>query len=948
MSPKNCPPSSNAMALLRSEAEAKLDHASSPQIAVQSAEELLQELLAHQIELQMQNETLRQSLIDLEESRDRYIDFYDFAPTGYITLTQDAFIAEINLTGAKLLGKERGNLIKRHFAAFVAPEDKDHWHLFFHIILKSANKISCELKLLGADGTHLYTQLDCLRLRDNHHDPLVRIVLTDISNRRQTEESLRQSAEEMRDIYNNAPCGYHSLDKDEVIRRINDTELAWLGYTREEVVGKMKWTELITPACRKTFRDSFPQFLKQGFVHDLEFEMIRKDGTRLIGLVSASALFDLNGDFLMSRSTVFDITVRKQLEAALLISENQRHQLEQQEIVQTSLDDFWVVNANDGRILKVNDKFCDMLGYTREEILGMNIQQLDAIETTEETEARIKKIREVGYDRFETRHRHKLGHLIDFEVSVTHSAVSGGTNFAFFRDITERKQAEQFKQSILNSVSAEIAVLDRNGVILAVNQPWRQFALDNCTACENSSKSKGCGKLLPGVDVGTDYLATCQPNSINVTDEGKKARLGICAVLEGRLKNFSIEYACHSAGQQRWFRMDVTPFGDSANNGAVITHTDITDRIRAEEAVKQSLDQLKAFIEQAPISIAMFDRDMNYLAVSGRWMTEYSRGYPNLIGRNHYEVHPDIPENWKVIHALAQTGVSTENKDELWIQIDGNKHWLRWSFLPWLNEHHQIGGIIISTEDITDTKMREIEMAEHRKEMEHQQKMHVAAQTASALAHEMNQPLLAIASYSQAALMMMKAPQPDYDEIGNAIAKSEQQALRAGRAIRDLIEFLSIKDFLIEPIDLNKEVIKIVNTAKSERNLIFDSVLNLNEDLPLVRANRTHIQKVLLNLLHNGIDAMQSANVHQPTISLTVRTADENNFVQLTIRDNGPGIRKEDFNRLFEPFFTTKTKGIGMGLAISRSLIEENGGRLWVESQEGLGATFHLTLPFEP
>ncbi len=465
-----------------------------------------------------------------------------------------------------------------------------------------------------------------------------------------------------------------------------------------------------------------------------------------------------------------------------------------------------MVNANNGNILEVNDRFCTLTGYTREELLTMNIQDIDALETPEDTKARIKNILEIGYDRFETRHRHKQGHLIDLEVSVSNSEIDGGRNFAFFRDITERK--------------------------------------------------------------------------------------------------------------------------------------------RAEENVRQSRDQLKTFIEQAPISIAMFDRNMNYLAVSGRWREEFSRGYADLIGRNHYEVHRDIPDEWKAVHQQALDGATLESHEDMWLQGDGSKHWLRWAVLPWIDQNKAIGGIIISTEDITDSKKLETEILERRNEMENLQKMHVAAQTASAIAHELNQPLLAVATYSEAALMLMQAEKPNLEKIGKAVAGSAKQAQRAGQSIRELLKFLSMKEFTTEAFDLNQEIIAVMNDARSQHELYFQPVLRLEEELPWVRANRIHVQKVLFNLLHNGIDAMREAGVPLPAITVTVRTMKGRGVAQVTIQDNGPGIKQEDVQRLFEPFFTTKAKGIGMGLAISRSLIEENGGQLWVDPQEGPGAIFHLTLPF--
>ncbi len=126
----------------------------------------------------------------------------------------------------------------------------------------------------------------------------------------------------------------------------------------------------------------------------------------------------------------------------------------------------------------------------------------------------------------------------------------------------------------------------------------------------------------------------------------------------------------------------------------------------------------------------------------------------------------------------------------------------------------------------------------------------------------------------------------------------------------------------------------------------FHSILKLEQQLPLVLANRSHVQRVLRNLLRNGIEAMQQAGVPLPSITVIVRTIKDEGVAQITIIDNGPGLKKEAIHRLFEPFFTSKPNGIGMGLAISRSLIETNGGQLWVDPQEGPGATFHLTLPF--
>lgn len=251
-----------------------------------------------------------------------------------------------------------------------------------------------------------------------------------------------------------------------------------------------------------------------------------------------------------------------------------------------------------------------------------------------------------------------------------------------------------------------------------------------------------------------------------------------------------------------------------------------------------------------------------------------------------------------------------------------------------------------SVRDISVRKSLEKEVLERRNELEALQRQQVAAQTAATIAHELNQPLLAIASYSEAVLMMLKAEKPNFDKVRQAVEESKQQVNRAGQCIREMLEFLSMKEFPTEVFDLNREIFDVLAIARTEHELQFHSILQLENGFPYVEANRIHIQKVLLNLLHNSIEAMQEIDVPQPLITITVRTEPDKNHAQITVQDNGPGFKSENRQSLFEPFFTTKVGGIGMGLVISRSLIEANRGRLWVDLNEVPGATFHLTLPF--
>jgi len=177
-------------------------------------EEILHDLEVHQIELEMQNEELRRAQSIIEESRERYVDFYDFAPVGYITLGSDGRFEEINLTGAMMIGEERNTLLHRSFVHLVAPEDRERWEQNFNAALQHDKKITCELCLLRNDGSRFYIQLDCLRLIKDGKITVIRIAMTDISERKRAEEAIREQEEFFRMITENIDDFIAVLDLD--------------------------------------------------------------------------------------------------------------------------------------------------------------------------------------------------------------------------------------------------------------------------------------------------------------------------------------------------------------------------------------------------------------------------------------------------------------------------------------------------------------------------------------------------------------------------------------------------------------------------------------------------------------------------------------------------------------------------------------------------------------
>lgn len=254
--------------------------------------------------------------------------------------------------------------------------------------------------------------------------------------------------------------------------------------------------------------------------------------------------------------------------------------------------------------------------------------------------------------------------------------------------------------------------------------------------------------------------------------------------------------------------------------------------------------------------------------------------------------------------------------------------------------------IVGTLKDVTQQRRLEREIKERRNEMDSLVNQQVAAQTAAAIAHELNQPLVAVAAYSEAALRILHGGIKHPERLARALKGAEEQAQRAGRTLHELLGFLHKGEARHEPVELAGVVQEALAIVEESRSGAFQARVELQPGLPAVLANRLQLQKVLVNLLHNGIEAMHNARTPAPTIIIEAHTAAEGGMAQVTVQDSGPGLAKGTEHRVFDSFFTTKPEGVGLGLAISRALIEAQGGRLWADADAGPGATFRFVLPF--
>ena len=253
----------------------------------------------------------------------------------------------------------------------------------------------------------------------------------------------------------------------------------------------------------------------------------------------------------------------------------------------------------------------------------------------------------------------------------------------------------------------------------------------------------------------------------------------------------------------------------------------------------------------------------------------------------------------------------------------------------------QIGTI----HDITDRHHAEDEARQLQERLTHFSRLSTMGEMAAGLAHEINQPLSAIATYSQACQRLLRQPEPDIPDVIAALEQVNTQALRAGEVIRRLRNFVKNREVKREWVNCERLLEDLRTLAETDARLHNVRLrLDVDKDLPGVHADAIQLQQVVLNLVRNAIDAMAECTEDHREIVLKARGAEEGQ-VQITVADQGSGLSPGAEEHLFNPFFTTKTTGTGLGLAISHSIIRAHGGRLWHTSNEPCGMCFHFTLP---
>jgi PAS domain S-box-containing protein len=594
----------------------------------QTPEQLVHELQVHQIELETQAEELRRTQAELEESRDKYYDLYEFAPVGYLTLTDKELVSDVNLTGAKLLGVPRNKLQKAHFRKFVVPEDSNQWARYFMKVVDSGKKQICILTIRRSDGSTFPARLEGILVRESsNRAPMLKLTIGDITDIRVTEQALAEREELFRSVVHNSSDLTILTDSNGSITYVSPQCEQVLGYPAQEFVGKII-PEIIHPDDIARCREKWEQVAQQGLdIHDYEYRIIDARGS--VRWIAHSACLTLvNGRVLGMQNTIRDITERKNAENALRESETKY-----KNVIENANEAIVVVQ--DKKIVYANPRAVEIIQATPEEIASqpfINFIHPDDCELVSDRHQRRLNGENIQ-EFYDFRLFSPSNPLIWVQISAVRIAWNGRpATLNFLTDITRRKTAEEHLQWARDELEERVRqrtadlyatnmqlqkeIADRKVLSSALRESEERFRRIFETLDDVYYRADMAGKIID-ISPSSRNLLGYNPDEIIGTPieniyQNPSERQNFLNELQknGSIHDYEISLK-HKKGHQVPLSVNVHLLYDNAGNPTALegTFRDITERKRAETA-RQRQATILAILNEV-ITSANIARNLN-------------------------------------------------------------------------------------------------------------------------------------------------------------------------------------------------------------------------------------------------------------------------------------------------------------------------------------------------
>lgn len=376
---------------------------------------------------------------------------------------------------------------------------------------------------------------------------------------------------------------------------------------------------------------------------------------------------------------------------------------------------------------------------------------------------------------------------------------------------------------------------------------------------------------------------------------------------------------------------------------------DVTIRQQALAELERERDRANRYLEAAQTILVSIDAAHRITLINRKGCEVLEQEEPLLLGADWF--HSVVPDEQRAetvrqFDSLLKRRPRQPHYCEYpVITRTGMQRLIAWRCVVIEDTDSHVTGVLCSGDDVTDSRRADQRLLEAQQRMMQVSRLATLGEMTSGISHELNQPLAAIATYAQAGRRLLSAPDPALEDVREALQEIANQALRAGEIIRRLRGLVRNQASVREPCDLNEIVTELMPLAQADVRVSEVRLsLELAPELARVNLDRVQMQQVVLNLLRNAVDALRHAPVAERQV--TIRTsATAEGGVQLAVIDNGPGVPEAVRAQLFVPFITSKENGTGLGLAVSRSIVESHRGRLDYEPTLPRGATLKVTLP---
>jgi PAS domain S-box-containing protein len=787
------------------------------------------------------------------------------------------------------------------------------------------------------DGSILHTEAKTTLMFNQQGEVEVIGVSRDITERKRTERTLRENEERLRLSLQAGNQGLYDLNVQTGDAVVNREYAEMLGYDHETFVEtNARWIERLHPDDHSIAVKAYSDYVT-GLRPDyrVEFRQKTKDGSwKWILSMGRVIDYDEEGKPLRMLGTHTDITERKQAEETLRESQARFSQ-----IFQASPMGINIIQLSDGRSMNVNDAFLEIMGYSRQEILGHNPQELNIfVDAGEALQGWMKRLSQgESLRNQDAKIRRKSGEIRDVLGSLEFIELNGEKMvMVITSDITERKLAEERYRNLVENMNDIVMEVDSNG--------------NYCYLSPNFSKMS---EYPLEEELGGSALKHIHPDDLPMVLQ----KLDQALAMERQSATYRVQ---RKNGEWRWLETVGKPYRASDDSIHFITVArDITERKQAEEALRQNEHVLRLFVEHSPASIAMFDRDMRYIVASRRYLADYRLGDQNLTGRSHYEIFPEIPERWREIHRRCLQGAVEKMEEDPFPRDDGTLDWVRWEIRPWYEETGKIGGIILFSEVVTERKqiqddLRLLNVSLEQRVMERTMELSFANRAKDEflanMSHELRTPLNAILGLSESLLEQRRGL------LNERQVQSVELIASSGKHLLSLInDILEVSKIEAGKLDLHVDIVSVKELCTSSLNFIKELALKklisvnytCEESISTLEADPQRVKQILINLLNNAV----KFTPERGRVGLEVSTNAVRDRILFSVTDTGIGIAQEDLKKLFTPFtqldssLARQYAGTGLGLSLVRKLAEAHGGSVEVESEVGKGSRFTVVLP---